>query len=178
MHESSWWGQLYIVSKWWLFFFGLQPTARLKLQFQSGTPLFKNLDLPLQAAIKTHGMELSTGYLPKSAVLASATVLCRWSIWPIASYRLTHNTDFVCACCQSPHGRPDNTPWTHGGVDVMAASIPVPDHGGNQAGTRCSQLSKSRKPAMKLTSSVQSQWGQTKKWLTSTLLLALIIWTN
>ena len=30
-----------------LFFFGLQVTARLNLQFQSGTPLFKSLDPPL-----------------------------------------------------------------------------------------------------------------------------------
>ena len=29
------------------FFFGLQYTAGLKLQFQSGTPLFKSLDPPL-----------------------------------------------------------------------------------------------------------------------------------
>ena len=29
------------------FFFGLQLTARLKLQFKSGTPLFKSLDPPL-----------------------------------------------------------------------------------------------------------------------------------
>ena len=29
------------------FVFGLQLTARLKLQFQSGTPLFKSLDPPL-----------------------------------------------------------------------------------------------------------------------------------
>ena len=29
------------------FFFGLQLTVRLKLQFQSGTPLFKSLDPPL-----------------------------------------------------------------------------------------------------------------------------------
>ena len=28
-------------------FFGLQLTARLKLQFQSGTPRFKRLDPPL-----------------------------------------------------------------------------------------------------------------------------------
>ena len=32
------------------FFFGLQLTARLKLQFQSGTPLLKSLDLPLESA--------------------------------------------------------------------------------------------------------------------------------
>ena len=29
------------------FFFGLQLTVRLKLQFQSGIPLFKSLDPPL-----------------------------------------------------------------------------------------------------------------------------------
>ena len=32
---------------YFFFLFGLQPTARLKLQFQSGTPLFKSLDPPL-----------------------------------------------------------------------------------------------------------------------------------
>ena len=33
-------------------FFCLQFTARLKLQFQSGTPLFKNLDPPLNPAVQ------------------------------------------------------------------------------------------------------------------------------
>ena len=33
-----------------LFFFGLQSTARLKLQFQSGTPLFKSLNPSLKCA--------------------------------------------------------------------------------------------------------------------------------
>ena len=34
------------------FFFGLQLTTRLKLQFQSGTPLFKSLDPPLKMVMQ------------------------------------------------------------------------------------------------------------------------------
>ena len=41
-------GQLFQVMTFFLYyFFYLQLTARLKLQFQSGTPLFKSLDPPL-----------------------------------------------------------------------------------------------------------------------------------
>ena len=40
-----------VMTVFFFFFFGLQLTARLKLQFQSGTPLFKNLDLPLKCLV-------------------------------------------------------------------------------------------------------------------------------
>ena len=43
-------------------FFGLLLTARLKLQFQSGTPLFKSLDPPLMCTEKQNAVKGTSSY--------------------------------------------------------------------------------------------------------------------